>query len=315
MKRPIFPRPRRATPFAEKFGRDVEYFGRGRKPEPPPKTYFAHVIIGMVCALFLCLGICLLGMIPKVRTVSAVGGRIYSDSVMLHYADLDTGDLLWGFDTKDVEKQMKRYMPLLSSAKVKKHLNGNVSIRATEYEKLYYTCHNRNYYIFTTDDWHVLCAMATDEEARRVGAVYIGLPESAKVRVGESISFINLPYDPETHGGELSTVEVETDVPEKENAYVHTFVDTLLATSFADRLVGMELADRYNLYFVLDGGIKVSLGDMSELDEKLRIFQRTLKEREDAGMDAGELPIAVDASDPSRITFRASPDVKLPPWN
>ncbi len=314
-KRPIIiPPPRRRTPFSEKFGRDVEHFGSRERPKPPSPGYLPQIIVSLFCALGLCILICLIGIIPKVKEVRAEGGRIYSAEVLIHYADVKTGDNLWGFDTMSVEKQMKEYMPLLISARVRKHLNGDVSISAVEYKNLYYTCHNRNYYIFTTDDLHVLCALPTAEEAQRVGAVYIGLPETARVRVGESISFINIPYALDTQVENPSDFEIETDTPEREHAYVQAFVDTLMTSPLASRVKGMELSDRYNLFFVLEGNIKISVGDMSELASKLDMAHRGLAEREAAGTDTGDLPLAVDVSDLVRIIFRASPEVDIPAW-
>ncbi len=314
MKHPILPPLRRATPFSEKFGPDVACFGRGRKPEPPPLGYLPHILFGLASAFLVSLMLCLVGLFPKVGEVSAEGGRIYSADVMCHYADVHTGDRLWGFDTHAVEEQMKDYMPLLISARVKKHLNGDVSIRAVEYEKLYYTCHNRNYYIFTTDEFRVLCALPDDTEAKRVGAVYIGLPESARVRVGETISFINLPYTSESQADNWSDYEVETDVPEKENAYVAEFIEALMSSELAPRVRGMDLSDRYALYFILDGRIRVSVGSMEELSVKLSMAHRALAEREAEGVYSDELPLSVDVSDPVRLIFRASLDVHIPVW-
>ncbi len=313
MKRPIIPRPRRARPFGAKFGRDSESFGGGRKPEPPPKTYLPQILICLGMALFLCLLICLLGQVPKVKEVRVTGGDIYSAEVMLQYVDVHTGDKLMAFDSGDIEAQMMEAMPLLADARVQKHISGNVTVTATEHRNLYYTCHNRNYYIFTSDSLRVLCALPDDSEARRVGAVYIGLPESARVRVGECVGFVNLPYAPETQSA-LFDYEVETDVPEKENAYVEACIDALMSSSLAPRIKGLELSDRYDIWFVLDGQVRIRIGDVTELEDKLSTAIRALEERAASGVDAGELPLLLDVSDPTRIIFRASPDVTIPAW-
>ncbi len=314
MKRPLIPLPRRPKSFGEKFGRDVEHFGSRQKPEPPPKTYLPHILIGLTAALGIMLAVCLLAQIPKVKTVRAEGGRLYSADVMLYYADLHAGDKLMAVDSSDVEDQLMFYMPLLSSARVRKHLNGNITVTATEYENLYYTCHNRNYYIMTADDLRVLCVMADDTEAKRVGAVYIGLPETARVRVGECVRFIHLPYAPDDASDGTSGYQVETGTPEEENAYVQTVIDALTESPLASRLVGMELSDRYDLWFVLDGSVRVRLGDLSELENKLDTVRKALEEREASGVDAGDMPLSVDVSDPTRVVFRASYEVVIPDW-
>ena len=310
MKRPLIPIPRRRNSFESKFGRNVEHFGSQQKHDPPPKTYLPRILLDLAGLLALTAGICFLGSLPKVGEVHAEGGAMYNADTLLQHADIQSGDGLLGFDSFAVEKQMEEAMPLLREAHVRKHLNGNVTISATEYESLYYTCHNRNYYAFTTDDWQVLCAMAVDSEPRRVGAIYIGLPEAARVRVEEEISFVNLPYAV----GEPSEYEIETDVPEKEYAYVKEFVNTLMSSPLASRVVGMELSDRYDLWFVLDGSVRVSVGDMSELSEKLTSVQKVLEDRAASGVDAGDMPLEVNVSDPTRTVVRSSPEVQIPVW-
>jgi hypothetical protein len=144
--------------------------------------------------------------------------------------------------------------------------------------------------------------------------VYIGLPEATRVRVGEKLSFINLPYEPDSMPEELVTYELETDVPEVEHAYVFDFVEALMASPLASRVTGMELGDRYDIRLVLDGRILVKIGDMDELDRKLTMTERSLEDRAQAGKDDGSLPVLVDVSDPARIIHRASPDIQLPDW-
>ena len=314
MKRPLIPIPRRKRSFGDKFGRESDFFGSPQKHEPPPKTYLPHILFGLTGLLALTVTVCLLGSLPKVREVSAEGGRMYDANHLLYYADIHSGDSLLGFDSRAVERQMKRYMPLLREAHVRKHINGDVSISSSEYESLYYTCHNRNYYAFTTDAWQVLCALSEDTEPRRVGAIYIGLPESARVRVDERISFINVPYASDRPSGDRVDYEVETDVPEKENAYVREFVDALMSSPLAERVRGMELSDRYDLWFVLDGAVRVSVGDMSELEDKLSSVHTILEDRAASGVDAGDMPLEVNASDPTRTVVRASPSVDIPSW-
>ena len=110
------------------------------------------------------------------------------------------------------------------------------------------------------------------------------------------------------------TYELETDVPEKEYAYVFAFVDALMATPLAPRVTGMELGDRYDLWFVLDGRIKVRVGSMDELNRKLTMAERSLADSEASGHMPDDLPVLVDVSDPARIIHRASPEIDLPAW-
>jgi hypothetical protein len=219
-----------------------------------------------------------------------------------------------GFDSFAKARELKQKLPLMEKVKVRKHLNGTVTVRFTEVESLYYTRHNQNYYIIDAETHEVLCVSGDASEARRVGATYLGLPACTRVRVGEELTFINLPYAPETDSPEISTYELETYEPERENAYVFEFVDILMGSTLSDRVIGMELGDRYDMWLVLRGGIRIRVGGMEELERKLALADRALQDQaQNAGIPAG-MPTLVDVSDPTRIIHRSSPDVELPDW-
>ena len=314
MKKIRIPRLKKHRSFAEKFGRDTAFFGSREKHEPTDVGSVPFLLLCMLGVALLTLGIMFLGKLWKVESVHAEDGRYYTAVDVLNAAGIQTGDEMLGFDGFVVAKELKEEFPLMDRVKIRKKLNGHVAITFTEVGELYYTCHNVNYYIIDAETREVLCIMATPDEARRVGAIYLGLPECTRVRVGETLSFVNLPYIPETDVPELSTYELETDVPEKENAYVFEFVEILMASELADRVVGMELGDRYDLQVVLEGGILIRLGDMDELERKLTVTKRCLDDKAQEGFNAGTLPVLVDVTNPTHIIHRASPEIDLPPW-
>jgi cell division septal protein FtsQ len=268
----------------------------------------------MLGVVILTAAVMLLGKLPKVTAVSAEDGTYYTAAAVLAHAGIEAGDEMLGFDGFAKAKELKKSLPLMDKVKIRKHLNGAVTISFTEVESLYYTCHNQNYYIINAETHEVLNVAGDAAEARRVGAVYLGLPECTRVRVGEELTFINLPYAPETDAPEISTFELETYEPERENAYVFEFVEILMKSSVAERVVGMELGDRYDLWLVLRGGIRIRVGTMDELERKLTLADRSLKDKAASGGIPAGMPTLVDVSDPARIIHRSSPDVELPFW-
>jgi cell division septal protein FtsQ len=314
MKRIRIPRPRKHRSFAEKFSRDARPFGSGEKHSPPDYGSLPLLMLCMLGTALLTVAILFLGKLWKVGAVTVEDGQYYTASVVLSSAGIEAGDEMLGFDGFTVAKELREKLPLLNKVTVRKSLSGSVSIRFTEVESLYYTCHNQNYYIVNAETREVLCVSSKPDEARRVGAVYLGLPECTRVRVGEELTFVNLPYTPETDAPEISTYELETDEPEKENAYVFEFVETLMKSSLSDRIIGMELGDRFDLWLVLRGGIRVRVGTMDELERKLSVADRALRDKAESGAYPNGLPILVDVSDPARIIYRVSPEIELPDW-
>jgi cell division septal protein FtsQ len=314
MKRIRIPRPRKHRSFAEKFGRDARPFGSGEKHNPPDYGSLPLLMLCMLGTALLTVAILFLGKLWKVGAVTVEDGQYYTASVVLSSAGIEAGDEMLGFDGFTVARELREKLPLLNKVTVRKSLSGSVSIRFTEVESLYYTCHNQNFYIVNAETREVLCVSSKPDEARRVGAVYLGLPECTRVRVGEELTFVNLPYTPETDAPEISTYELETDEPEKENAYVFEFVETLMDSPLSDRIIGMELGDRFDLWLVLRGGIRVRVGTMDELERKLSVADRALRDKAESGAYPNGLPILVDVSDPARIIYRVSPEIELPDW-
>lgn len=314
MKRIRIPRPRKHRSFAEKFSRDARPFGSGEKHNPPDYGSLPLLMLCMLGTALLTVAILFLGKLWKVGAVTVEDGQYYTASVVLSSAGIEAGDEMLGFDGFTVARELREKLPLLNKVTVRKSLSGSVSIRFTEVESLYYTCHNQNYYIVNAETREVLCVSSKPDEARRVGAVYLGLPECTRVRVGEELTFVNLPYTPETDVPEISTYELETDEPEKENAYVFEFVETLMDSSLSDRIIGMELGDRFDLWLVLRGGIRVRVGTMDELERKFSVADRALRDKAESGAYPNGLPILVDVSDPARIIYRVSPEIELPDW-
>lgn len=314
MKKIRIPRPPKRRSFSEKFGKGARPFGSGEKHSSPDYGSLPLLMLCMLGAALLTVAILFLGKLWKVESVTAEDGQYYTSSVVLNSAGIEAGDEMLGFDGFTVAKELRKKLPLLDKVTVRKHLNGSVTVRFTEVESLYYTCHNQNYYIVNAETREVLCVSAKPDEARRVGAVYLGLPECARVRVGEELTFVNLPYVPETDAPEIATYALETDEPEKENAYVFDFVETLMDSPLSERAVGMELGDRYDLWLVLRGGIRIRVGTMDELERKLSVADRALRDKAESGAYPNGLPILVDVSDPARIIYRVSPEIELPDW-
>lgn len=314
MKKIRIPRRPKRLPFKEKFARDARPFGSGERYTSPDLGSIPLLLLCMLGVVILTVGVMLLGKLPKVTSVSAEDGTYYTAAAVLAHAGIEAGDEMLGFDGFAKAKELKKSLPLLDKVKIRKHLNGSVTVSFTEVEKLYYTCHNQNYYIINAETREVLCVAGDATEARRVGAIYLGLPECTRVRVGEELTFINLPYAPETDSPELSTYELETYEPERENAYVFAFVEILMNSSVAERVVGMELGDRFDLWLVLRGGIRIRVGTMDELERKLTLADRSLQDKAASGGIPAGMPTLVDVSDPARIIHRSSPDVELPFW-
>ena len=301
--------------FAEKFSRDGEFFGSREKREVRKKPYrriFMYMGFMLLMAV-LTLSVMLVGRLWKLNAIEVEDSRLYRAETLRGATGVEVGDEFLGFDAYAVAIRLKEELPLIENVLVYKTLTGKLRIQVlSEHTNLYYTRHNQNYYIISADDYEVLGVFSKPDEARRVGATYFGLPEATRVRVGEKLSFIDLPYEPDGVTTSDLSGGIITGTPEEEYAYVYEFEKALMESELADRVVGMETGDRYELYFVLDGNIRVRIGSMKDLDRKIGNVIAVLKDQEGKWDLSGGASLLINATNASEITF--NPGADLPSW-
>ncbi|MBE6586668.1 MAG: FtsQ-type POTRA domain-containing protein [Ruminococcaceae bacterium] len=295
--------------FEKKFGRRSTTCGRGYTPLWPWRACFWSIFC-LSAAMLLTAALLILGMAWQVSSVSVEGTHQYDAADIAENSGIRPGDSMMSFGRKNLEASLREQYPLIRSLKISRSLDGRVTLKVTEETELYYTCHHSNYYLISGKDHLVLGVSSEDLEYRAWGAMYLGFPEEARIRVGEKISFLYLPYEPVSAPSEIATYEIETDEAKEEYAYVWSFVEAIEESPMAGRVTGMELEDRYDLYLVFDGHVKIRFGNMKQLDKKIdRAVELLLKE-----LDGTRIPAEMNVSDLQKCTYRSSYDIQLPTW-
>lgn len=295
--------------FDRKFGRKDSWKGRGNTPLWPWKACFWSLLC-LMAAIVLTVALLLLSGLWKVSSVTVVGNIQYPAEELVEASGITVGDRMGDFDRKGVAEKLMAEYPLVRSVKVSRRLNGKVILKVTEETDLYYTCHRENYYLVSAKDLTVLGIASYGEEYRGYGAIYLGFPEEARLTVGEKVRFEYLPYEPVSQPEEMATFEIETQEPQEEYSYVWEFVDKMMTSPMKGRITGVDTSDKYDLYLVFDGHIKIRFGNMKNLDDKIDLAVTILKEK----IDGSTMPALLDVSNIKEGSFRANPDIKLPEW-
>ena len=165
MKKIRIPRRPKRLPFKAKFARDARPFGSGERYTSPDLGSIPLLLLCMLGAVILTAAVMLLGKLPKVTAVSAEDGTYYTAAAVLAHVGIEAGDEMLGFDGFAKARELKQSLPLMDKVKIRKHLNGAVTISFTEVESLYYTCHNQNYYIINAETHEVLNVAGDAAEA------------------------------------------------------------------------------------------------------------------------------------------------------
>ena len=148
-----------------------------------------------------------------------------------------------------------------------------------------------------------------------MNAIYLGLPEDTRVRVGEPITYAYVPYEIDDGAEEVATYEVETGEAEETYAYVEECMEIILGSSLKESLSGMELGNRRALSIVLDDHIVVKLGSPEDLEDKLKRAELLLTSTyADEIKDAKDTPIILDVSNLQKNKFIVDAGYELPAW-
>lgn len=289
------------TPYEERYARRVKNAALARRDRGLLLMVAGAMLLGAV--------ILWLGSLWRISDVRVEGCEHYAPAAVIAASGARRDGEYLGVDAWTAERRIREQLPLVKDVTVSKSLDGSVVISVTEYDALYYTRFHENYYAMTTDGMKVLEVSASGDAYRSMGAVYVGLPEDAYVRVGRALTYAYAPYLTDHETEEAFTYPVEDEDPVAEYAYVSRVLEIVMAWELAPRVTGIELSDRYTMYLVLDEQIKVSLGKKSDLDAKLALAQKVL-----STYTAGENPVILDVSDGETASLREDANLILPPW-
>ncbi len=296
--------------FAQKFGKEGS-FAQGKEPSVIPWRVLFWVIFSCGVGMILTAALVALGLCWRVSKVEVKGSEFHEAEAVIEAAGISEGDLVLGFDAGDVERALRETYPILRSVQIQRYPDGSVILNVSEEETLYYTCHRTNYYLISGDGMRVIHISSEDALYRAYGAIYLGLPEEAELKVGKRIDFSFLPYEPVGQPEqEQFTYEIVTGEADEEYAYVLSLTEMLEESPFFASLDGLDAADRYDLYFVCNRRIMVRLGDTKELDRKLEQALYIITHE----MKTDEIPAVIDVSDPAKSTLRQNPELEMPAW-
>lgn len=292
-------------------------FGNGQPRKTPPVKLFLRVTLVLGSAALGVLALTLLSLLWRISDVEVKGCERYSADYIEEFMEDEgvyEGNAMLAFDGFAVKSALREKMPLLRRISIFRGF-GKVTVTVEEEQDVYFTCHNVNYYLIAADGMRVLNVAADGRAYREVNAIYLGLPEDTRVRVGEPITYAYVPYEIDDGAEEVATYEVETGEAEETYAYVEECMEIILGSSLKESLSGMELGNRRALSIVLDDHIVVKLGSPEDLEDKLKRAELLLTSTyADEIKDAKDTPIILDVSNLQKNKFIVDAGYELPAW-
>lgn len=300
--------------FSSKFGKDRPWGGKRRQTISFRRA--VSYIIAIVGGMALCGILLLVCSLIKVSSLSVSGANmIYESNYIAEASGIEVGGDYYGFDPGVVEDKLRRELPYLKNVTVRRHLGAKVSITVEEESSFYYTRHNVNYYLISADTHRVILADSNAATFIRLGAVYIGLPQDVRIRVGEKLAFEYATY---VVGDETVSPDETREIPEEpadeKYEYVFEFVNAVMESEISDKILGIDASDEYALFVILKNNVKISFGSTYELERKLSSAKDVLDDNIDTVSAEGFSRAVIEASDPAKITFREDPTHDFPDW-
>ena len=191
----------------------------------------------------------------KVSEVTASGCTMYEDWRVSEAARIEPGINLYAVDKKAAERAVLDEFPYISSVSVRRRLPSTIELLVTEDKPAYY-CEISGEFFVLSDSLRVL-EHGPDEDSfvrRFPGIVKLVTLRVNRAMVGEKIVFADTSfYD-----------------------YACEMLRVFENCAIADGMTLIDFSDKYDIYLVYDDRFKVEIGDIGNLEFKMRMASEIL---------------------------------------
>lgn len=249
--------------------------GRRNRPAESKLRALRTAMVAL-CGAILILGV-LLTVLPlfRVREIIVEGNTYYTEEQILRYAGVSKGDEWLAIDGQAVANDVRRGGEYIDRVTVSGEFPFVLRITVVE-KQVMYTRHNGTYYAFD-DAFTVLAASARSEDFAQF--LYVELPEISAIEVGYEILFANTEMD---------------------MSYILELRESLEKNGLLAHVTKLDCEKKYGVSVELGGTLRLTLGKVSDLDEKLALAEQILSERRTEGVQY----VALDVSNLHKSTYR-----------
>ena len=228
-----------------------------RKPQrrKPNKKVLSVLRFGMLLsgAVIVVLALTMLILpIFKINKIVVEGNSYYDDETVAQMAGISAGDELFGWDMQKSCNAIMAAYPYASDIYVSIEFF-TVKIEIVEKPTVMYAeCQNQ---YFSFDRSLRVLEIKSDGEEAFSPFLRVKLPSVSSVQVGQNVQFAN----------------AETDV-----SYLLQLLDTLSSHNLLENVTYVDASDRFALSFVLSNAVRVEIGELKSMNEKLTLLSEEL---------------------------------------
>ena len=226
--------------------------------------------------------------------------RAFNESEIVEAAGIDIGDGLFWKSSYSIKKDLEKNMPVSYNVRVFKSPFGKVIIDFELIEVDYYTKVGDKYYAFNSD-MKILDSDRSRSKYTALGAVYVELPKTRDLTVGEKIVFYDTVEETDEEGDLMYEVRDESAY-----AYVAQCLESLKKNQFHSGSDAIILDEKFEIALIYAGQFRVNFGTSDSLDVKFSLLNEILiKVEEDKKNGINTIDKArIDLSDITKPSLR-----------
>lgn len=231
-------------------------------------------LLAAVILLLLVWAICTVaGALTTVKSIAVEGESPYTQAAVAAVAGIEPGMKQSRLDKQSCEAKILKKLPYISKVSVRFGIGGKVRIKITADKARYITYISGDCYVMSSD--FRMLEMLTSDPLQE-GVVYISLPKAKRAMLG-------------------SVTEYYSD-----SSFVGQLMHTLDESFLAGRIKSVDASDKYDIEFKFDDRYTVMLGELRNIEGKLKMIAGMLENK------ALETPgnVVLDVSDLENATVR-----------
>ena len=239
-------------------------------------TAYAIVIIAIIFALISV--ILVVRSFMRVSKIDVTGYSSYSSEDIITATGIKMGDKLYSIDKSEIERNIMRDCPYVSSVNVKLRFPNTVKIDLECYTAVWYVEIEGDFYSLDAD-LRVLEETFNEQKYINGRITKLTLPNISSAVVGSELTF---------------------GLNDTEREFSYDFMEKLKRMSFKSRLSYVDIDDRFDINIGVDGIIDVYLGGGAKMEDKLKAVEKALGNEKLVGCISAE----IYAADPEAIYIK-----------
>ena len=249
------------------------------------KQFFIATVSVMGLLALVCLT-CVFFRFVEIGEFEVKGDTDYKLSELVSASGLRTGDRFYEVNEKEAEELLLRGCPYLKSVEVKKKFPNKVCFEVEERVLGWYIEIGEDYYAL---DYDMLVLLETYDEESLIerGLTKLVLPE---------LESAMCDYLPEFGRGDEHLISETLKI-----------VDAFRTHSIKDRLTYLDLSNRFEIKLTIDDAFEVKIGDMSNIETKLKTVLEVIETQLDNGYVGGEINMITPTSYSFKGVFADAP--------